>query len=130
MHKYPGQESSTLEFKRALPHKNQIIHTIIGFCNLFGGRLVIGVNDDGTIRGINEEKVGEIIESLEQSIYHSCTPTILPEIYTQRFSKKLVLIIEVSLGMNKPYFHTSEGLSNGTYIRSGSLTVKASPEMI
>lgn len=45
--------------------------------------------------------------------------------YTQRFENKIVLIIEVSAGMNKPYFLKTEGLEKGTYIRLGRSTMRA-----
>jgi ATP-dependent DNA helicase RecG len=43
------KESSTLEFKQELPKNNQIVKTIIGFANQFGGRLIIGVAENGSI---------------------------------------------------------------------------------
>jgi ATP-dependent DNA helicase RecG len=128
--KYPEKESSVLEFKQKLPAKQQIIKTIIGFCNQFGGRLVVGVSDDGTITGLPEESVDETMEALHKSLYESCTPTVLPLIYTQRIQDKIILLIEVSSGMNKPYFITSLGLNEGCYVRAGLQTVKATPSMI
>ena len=43
---------------------------------------------------------------------------------------RLLLIIEVASGMNKPYFLTSEGVEHGTYVRVGATTCKATPEVI
>lgn len=128
--KYPGIESVTLEFKEKIPKYQQITKTILGFCNNLGGKLVIGVKDNGEIIGISEEQADEAITSLQQSIYQSCTPPILPAVYTQRIQDKLLAVIEVSMGMNKPYFFTREGLSEGTYIRIGAHTQKASSELI
>lgn len=128
--KYPGQESSILEFKQELPTKQELVKTVIGFCNLYGGRLVIGVDDRAEILGIPEDDVGGLIESLQQSIYNSCTPTIIADIHTQRIDEKLLLIIDVSEGMNKPYFHTSKGVDGGTYLRMGKQTMRATAEII
>jgi predicted HTH transcriptional regulator len=60
--KYLGIESSTLEFKRTLPENDQIIKTVISFCNRNGGKLVIGVQPDGTIAGIPEEEIEKVME--------------------------------------------------------------------
>jgi len=128
--KYPGQESSILEFKRELPENNQIVKTIIGFCNQHGGKLIVGIDDDGTIVGIPEEKLQAVQEYLDQLIYDSTTPPIIPKVYTQRFGEQAVLIVEVSEGMNKPYFKTSEQLSKGTYIRLGRSTLRAGATII
>lgn len=128
--KYPGQESSTLEFKREVPTKQELCKTVIGFCNLYGGRLVIGVDDNGEVVGIPESEVDELLESLQQSIYNNCTPIIIPEIHAQRMGEKLILVVEISEGMSKPYFHASKGMDEGTYLRMGRQTLRASPEMI
>ena len=39
--KYPEQVSSILEFKKELPKNDQIIKSIIGFCNQNGGKLIV-----------------------------------------------------------------------------------------
>lgn len=127
---YPEKESSILELKREVPTKQQIVKTMIGFCNLYGGRLLLGVDDNRNILGISEDSVDQLTESLHRSIYESCTPLIIPSIHTQRINDKIILVIEVSSGMTKPYYLTQEGINKGTYCRIGTQTVKATPEMI
>ena len=63
---YPGEESSTLEFKREMPKNDQIIKTIIGFCNQHGGKIIIGVDNNGTIVGLQEEVIQDALESIKQ----------------------------------------------------------------
>ena len=58
--KYPGNESSSLEFKQSIPENDQIVKTIIGFCNRSGGKLLIGIKQDGTIVGIPEEEIQRV----------------------------------------------------------------------
>lgn len=128
--KYPGKESTTLEFKSEIPNKQQILKTIIAFCNGNGGRVVLGVADDGEVIGINENEAENLLDDLTQSIFRSCAPPIMPAVYMQRLGDKVVIIIEVSAGMNKPYFRSAKGLNEGTYIRVGSNTIKASPDLI
>ena len=128
--KYQYTESVTLELKRELPNNNQIVKSIIGFCNQNGGRLIVGVADDGNIIGIPDEGIEKTIESIESSIFDACMPTIIPRIATQMFGEKRVIVIEVSEGMNKPYYRRSEGLQKGTYIRLGKFTARATPEII
>lgn len=59
--KYSESESSTLEFKEKIPQNEQIIKTVIGFCNQNGGKLVIGVTDNGVIVGIPSEEAASAI---------------------------------------------------------------------
>lgn len=128
--RYPEMESSLLEFKKEVPKNDQIIKTIIGFCNQKGGKLVLGVADDRTIVGLPESMVEHLLESLDHAIYEACHPTIIPVISQQRFGDKTIIVISVSSGMNKPYYRKSEGPHQGTYIRIGRSTVKATPEII
>lgn len=103
---------------------------MIGFCNLYGGRLVLGVDDNRNIVGIQEDMIDQITESLHRSIYESCTPLVIPSIHSQRIDDKVILLIDVSSGMTKPYYLTSVGINKGTYCRIGTQTIKATPEMI
>ncbi len=127
---YPEKESATLEFKQQMPSKQQIAKTMVAFCNLFGGKLIIGVDNQRNIIGVPEQDIGELILSLQHSIYQTCSPPILASIYTRRISDKLAIVIEVSSGMNKPYFLSAQGLNNGVFIRIGASTVKASATII
>lgn len=128
--KYPEPESQTLEFKKEIPKNDQIIKTVIGFCNQVGGRLIIGVENDGTIVGVQENEVMQIMEWLEHSIFQSATPPIIPKVMAQRIGDKIVLEIKISAGMNKPYFIKSEGPDRGTYIRVGRSILRANADMI
>ncbi len=128
--KYPANESSTLEFKLSIPKNEQIIKTVIGFCNQNGGKIIIGVNNDQTIVGVDEQTAQQTMEYVDKSIFEATTPHIIPRVYLQRIGEKTILIIEVSAGMNKPYFLTSEGLERGTYIRLGRNTLRATMDII
>jgi ATP-dependent DNA helicase RecG len=130
MMRYPEKESSTLEWKRERPNNDQLLKRVIGFCNHKGGRIVIGVANTGEVVGISESELQKALESLDAAIYEAAYPTIIPRIYGQRLGEKSVLVIEVASGMSKPYYRKSEGLENGTYVRAGRSTVRATPEMI
>lgn len=128
--KYPNAESELLELKRQLPTSGQVIKTIVAFCNTRGGQIIIGVDDDLNIVGLPQIEMDRILESFDQAIFNSCHPHIIPQIYVRTFDHKSVVVIEVSEGMNKPYFIKSEGVEQGTYIRVGRHTRLATPEII
>ena len=130
MKKFPELESSTVEWKEALPQKQPIYKTIIGFCNQNGGKLILGVRDDGVILGLPQNQVEDFLETLERDIYQACSPPIIPRVFARRIEDKSIVIVEVSSGMNKPYYLATEGLEQGTYVRVGAHTVKANTSMI
>jgi ATP-dependent DNA helicase RecG len=127
---YAEEESALVELKESLPKHNQIMKTVVGFCNRKGGKVVIGVRDDRTIVGVAEEALQQALEELDEAIYSASVPHIVPHIYVQRIGDTSILIIEISAGMNKPYWVKSEGAERGTYVRLGRSTLLANPEMI
>lgn len=128
--KYPEQESSTLEFKQTFPQNDQIIKTVVAFCNQKGGKLLIGVENDGTIVGVPEDEINKALEYLEKSIFEATIPPMVPSIGAQRIGDKTILVIEVFPGLQKPYYVKSETLDKGVYVRLGRSTVRATPEMV
>jgi len=44
-------EGISLEFKRRVPRPERIAKEIVALANTNGGRIVLGVSDDGTIEG-------------------------------------------------------------------------------
>lgn len=128
--RYPESESSTVEWKQDFPQNDQLIKTAIGFCNQFGGKLVIGVDNNGIITGITEGKIEQLLEYIDKAIYKATSPSIIPRVYTQRFEDKAVMVIEIAPGMNKPYYRSSEGIEKGTYIRLGRSTLRATKEIL
>lgn len=128
--RYPELESSTLEFKSTFPKSDQIIKTMIAFCNHHGGKIIVGVEDDRTIVGIEQKELDNALQWVEKAVYEACFPSIIPRISLQRIGDKELLIIEVSSGMSKPYYRKSEGIEKGTYIRVGRNTIRATPEIV
>ncbi|MCF8363474.1 MAG: ATP-binding protein [Prolixibacteraceae bacterium] len=97
-------ESKTLELKEALPKHDNIAKTVIAFSNTSGGKLIIGVNDQRRIIGINGNDLFEIQDKIASIISDNCSPDIMPEIYSVNIHGSLVLVIEVVRGNLKPYF--------------------------
>jgi ATP-dependent DNA helicase RecG len=123
-------ESSVLEFKRELPKSDQIVKTMIGFCNQNGSGLVVGFSDSGDIEGALLADHEKLLESIEKAIFEATQPSIIPRVSLRRFGDKTVVEIEISSGMNKPYYRKSEGRDRGTYVRLGSSTLRATSELI
>ncbi len=53
--KYGEPESSTVEWKETLPKHDQLLKTVIAFCNRNGGKIVVGVANNGDIKGVQEK---------------------------------------------------------------------------
>ncbi len=124
-------EGKNLEFKVELPSSNTLAKTVIAFSNTGGGKLIIGVNDQGEIVGLKPDvDIFELQDKVASMIYETCYPNVLPEIYTTTINDKLVMAIEVYRGNLLPYYLKHQGKNEGVYIRVGATNRKASHENI
>lgn len=123
-------ESKTLEFKAKLPKNESIVKTIVAFANTSGGKLIIGVDDDRNLLGVDDYDLFDLQDKIASIIADNCFPVIIPDIYTINKEGKLLLVIEVVRGNLKPYFFKNQGKVNGTYIRLGATNRIADIETI
>ena len=123
-------EGKTLEFKEKMPGSDGIAKTVTAFSNTAGGKIVIGVNADNEIIGIDCDNKTEYQDKISNIIHDTIHPAVLPEIYSYNINGKNILIIEVFPGTLKPYFIKSKGKADGVYIRIGATNKKADIEYI
>ncbi len=123
-------ESKILEFKEKLPGSENIARTAVAFSNSSGGKLLIGVSNEGHVVGIPETDILAAQEAIASIIYDSCYPNIVPDIYTVNHDGKLILVVEIFRGSLPPYYIKKSGKNAGTYIRIASSNRKASQENI
>ena len=83
------------EFKENFDSK-KIGKEIAAFANTEGGRVFIGVNDNGEVKGI---KITNKLKSEIQDIARNCDPSICIKLETIGN----VLIVNVDEGVNNPY---------------------------
>jgi ATP-dependent DNA helicase RecG len=121
-------ESKTLEFKRDLSSPRPLLKTLVAFANTAGGRLVIGIADDHSIVGV--EKPLDEEERLCSLIADSIAPRLLPNIELTTVEDKTLLVIEVFVSSARPHWIKSEGPEAGVYVRLGSTTRQADPELV
>lgn len=123
------KESPTVEFKRELT--DSVKREIIAFANTQGGELYIGVDDDGTVLGL--ENADKVLESVSSMLHDSIQPDILVHTYlaVEAIEDKEIIKISVSRGTRRPYHLKSKGLKpSGVFIRYGTSVTNASEENI
>ncbi|MFN7096364.1 MAG: RNA-binding domain-containing protein [Gammaproteobacteria bacterium] len=122
-------EGKTLEFKRDLSSVKPILKTLVAFANTAGGVLVLGVDDDKKIIGIEDPLLSE--EKLTSLIADHISPTLLPTIKIAAVNNKSLLLIEVQHVANAgPFYLKQEGREKGVMVRLGSSSQVATLEMI
>ena len=112
-----GEDHKT-EFKEEVYKK--LDREIVAFANASGGKIYIGITDEGKIKGIN---ITNKLKSQIEDIAKNCDPKV--DISFQEMKKEKILIVEVVEGKKKPH-----RCSSGFYIRSGSASQKMNTEEI
>ncbi len=119
-------ETENIEFKAKFTE--DLYKEIIAFANTDGGIVYIGIDNDGTVRGLDQ------VDQEYTRITNGIRDAIMPDVtlfvrYTIQENK--VVRVEVSEGTNKPYYLKSKGLKpSGVFVRQGTSSAPASPEAI
>lgn len=118
-------ESSGVEFKRDDIRPEQLVREIVAMLNFQGGMVLLGVEDDGVISGIQRPNLEEWVMEVIQSKIH---PMLLPFYEEVRVGNdKTVAVISFPLGISKPYVMRHSGKEE-VYIRVGSTSRLATRE--
>lgn len=123
-------EGLFLEFKHKAADPQKILREIVAFSNTQGGTLLIGVDDDGTVRGVKDAQ--EEAFAMRQAIERYCSPQpiySLEEVPVSR--KRAVLIITVKESPEKPMFviYNERRGTGRSYVRVADRSVQASKEL-
>lgn len=123
-------EGISLEFKRRINSPEKIAKSLIAFANTKGGILLIGIDDNGYIYGVPEEKHPDFeIRKISNTM---CSPVIDMEIESVEIDGKMIIYINIPESNLKPHFLISNdnGLSPISYIRHENKSIEASPVKI
>lgn len=125
-------EGINLEFKRRVPQAERIAKEMVALANTRGGRIVLGVDDDGSIRGIDHASEEEFL--LRQAVDAHCDPPV--EYQTERVVVEPrcdVLVVSIPESGTKPHFVALDSRDDGdahAYVRVEDKSLEASSETL
>ncbi len=93
-------ESINLDFKFEISDAKKIARTFSAFANTCGGRLLIGVKDNGAIKGVKTDEEAYMAE-LAAHLY--CKPPVEFKIVTHSIESKVILEVIIDESKNKPH---------------------------
>ena len=107
-------EDATIEFKREMPHRSSLADEIAAFANTQGGVILIGVDDDRNIVGLELQELDRVEKTVVEICEDSIEPTV--PIFTEkiRIDDKNILKIVVPRSL---FVHKTP---NGYFTRQGS----------
>jgi predicted HTH transcriptional regulator len=120
-------ENQHLDFKFCISDSRKIARTLTAFANTEGGKLLIGVRDNGSIAGVRSDEEYYMIETA--SILF-CKPEIPVSIKQHSADGKTILEVDVTKGDKKPYLSKGDDGKWRAYFRHGDQNLVANNVML
>ncbi|MDD4210559.1 MAG: putative DNA binding domain-containing protein, partial [Bacteroidales bacterium] len=116
------KEGVRLEFK-AKPNIDAIAKSITSFINTQGGDLVVGIDDNKNVLGIENAQQQSV--TIQNALVELIKPTAPISVQVINYKKKEVILISVWEGAKKPYQY-----KGAIYNRIGQITKTTNPEKL
>ena len=117
-------EHQQQDFKFEISDACKIAKTLSAFANTEGGRLLIGVKDNGRIAGVRSEEEKYMIEAAAE-LY--CSPTVNYSMQTHQVEGRTILIVQIEESDQKPIYAKDESGKYLAYLRIKDENILATP---
>ncbi len=117
-------EHQQQDFKYRVSDARKLARSVSAFANMNGGRLLIGVRDDGHLSGVRSE---EEIFMMHQAAYKYCKPEPSIKFDTYHVDGRTIVIATVPPSDKKPVCAKDEDGKSRAYIRIADENIVASP---
>lgn len=110
-------EDSFHQFKSNVTNALSLAQEMIAFSNTQGGKIFIGIGDDGSVSGLTREDMGRLSNLVSNAASQHVNPSINPITENVALPEGLVMVVHVSQGISKPYMD-----------KNGVIWVKSGPD--
>lgn len=112
------------DFKFEISDARKIAKTLSAFANTEGGRLLIGVKDNGRVAGVRSDEERYMIEAAAR-LY--CVPQVECRMRTYQVDGRSVLVAAVDESDHKPVYAKDEDGRKWAYVRIKDENILATP---
>ena len=116
-------EHDRQDFKETISSSRKIAKTLCAFANTRGGRLLVGVRDNGSLRHLDTEAEKQMLENAGGFF---CKPEVALDFQTLQVGMKEVLLVQIHESQDKPVRCLNEDNEWEVYIRSKDQCLLAS----
>lgn len=109
-------EDSRQQFKTDMNNADALAAEIVAFSNTAGGRIFIGVNDDGSVRGLSGADVARLNLLIANVASQVVRPAVNPLTENVPHPTGTVLVLSIAEGVNKPYMDKNGAI----WLKNGS----------
>ena len=122
-------ECTAYDYKEMLEEKKpkSWLKSVSAFANTLGGSLFFGVDNDGTVKGL--EDIQHVTEAISLKIRDYMDPLPDVEMIPLELEGKLVLQLKVKEGAYTPYYYVGDG-QRVAFVRNGDESLPATGEQM
>jgi predicted HTH transcriptional regulator len=120
-------ESQYLDFKFEISNSKKIARTFSAFANTNGGKLLIGVKDNGRISGIRSEEEAYMVES---AAHLFCKPAVTYQIHKWWIKGRCVLEVDIPLSTKRPHYARDDDDKWMAFVRVNDQNIKANSVLV
>ncbi len=117
-------EGVNLDFKKTIPSCAKIAKTLVAFANNTGGRLLVGVYDNGEIKGVRSEEEEKYV--ITKAAHFYCRPALDPIFEEVYIDNRIVLVATIGESDVKPHYALGEDNKWWVYVRVKDKSLLAS----
>lgn len=107
-------EHQQQDFKFEINDARKIAKTLVAFSNTDGGKILIGVKDNGKIAGVRSDEEYYMIETAATLF---CRPEISFHLKKWEIQGKTILEVDIPKGLHRPYLSKNEDDKWLSYVR-------------
>ena len=109
-------EDSQHQFKANFTNVDKLAAEMVAFSNNLGGLILIGVNDDGSISGLDHADMSRLNQLVSNAASQSVRPPINPTTQNMLLTDGMVMVVTIDQGLSKPYMDNQGYI----WVKSGS----------
>jgi len=109
-------EDSSHQFKVNITNVDSLAAEMVAFSNTRGGRIIIGVTDDGQIAGLSRNDINKLNNLISNAASQSVRPPINPFTENVILPGGLIMVLTIPNGISKPYMDNNGAI----WVKSGA----------
>jgi predicted HTH transcriptional regulator len=109
-------EHQMLDFKYGISDAGKIARSLVAFANTDGGRLLVGVRDNGSLAGVRSEEEFYMVDTAAKMF---CNPEVAIKVKNWNLYRKNILEVTIPKSSFRPHFALQEDKTWMAYHRVG-----------
>lgn len=109
-------EDSRHQFKENFTNADALAAEIVAFSNTAGGRIFIGVQNDGTVLGLSHADIDRLNQLISNTASNNVRPAVNPLTENVQHLNGIVMVVTIAEGVSKPYMDRNGAI----WVKNGS----------